>query len=127
MQELSAVTGACLLVRRDLYLEAGGLDEAMPVSCSDVDLCLRLAGRGHRTLFTPHATLYHLESVTRGYERTAAGWAETRREEAVLRQRWGPLLEEDPCYSPNLSLEREQPAPAAPPRVRRPWRETAQP
>jgi GT2 family glycosyltransferase len=127
VQECSAVTGACLVVRRNLYLEAGGLDETMPVSCSDAELCLRLARRGHRTLFTPHATLYHLESVTRGYERSAAEWAETRREEAVLRQRWGRLMEEDPCYSPNLSLDREQPAPAAPPRVRRPWHAAALP
>lgn len=119
---VSAVTGACLVVRRDLYLAVGGLDEAMPVSCSDVDLCLRLAERGHRTVFTPHAVLHHLESASRGYERTAAEWAETRREEAVLRARWGALMADDPFYSPNLRLDAEEPAPAVPPRVRRPWR-----
>jgi GT2 family glycosyltransferase len=119
---VAAVTGACLVVRRELYLEVGGLDEAMPVSCSDVDLCLRLAERGQRTVFTPHAVLHHLESESRGYERTDAEWAETRREEDLLRERWGRLLLDDPCYSPNLSLEREQPSPAVPPRVQRPWR-----
>lgn len=121
-QEVAAVTGACLVVRRELYLAVGGLDETMPVSCSDVDLCLRLAERGHRTVFTPHAVLHHLESVSRGYERAPGEWEETRREEAVLRERWGARLAEDPCYSPNLTLDSEQPSPAVPPRVRRPWR-----
>jgi GT2 family glycosyltransferase len=119
---VTAVTGACLVVRKALYLDAGGLDESMPVSCSDVDLCLRLAARGHRTVFTPHAVLHHLESVSRGYERSAAQWAETRREEALLRERWGRLLLDDPAYSPNLSLDSEHPSPAVPPRVKRPWR-----
>lgn len=119
---VAAVTGACLVVRKALYLGVGGLDEAMPVSCSDVDLCLRLAGRGQRTVFTPHAELHHLESVSRGYERSAAQWAETRREEALLRERWGPLLHDDPHYSPNLTLDREDSSPAVPPRVSRPWR-----
>jgi len=122
VRSVAAVTGACLVVRKALYLDAGGLDEAMPVSCSDVDLCLRLAARGHRTVFTPHAELHHLESVSRGYERTAGQWAETRREEALLRERWAPLLLDDPAYSPNLSLDSEDASPAAPPRVRRPWR-----
>jgi hypothetical protein len=116
------VTGACLIVRRDLYQGVGGLDETMPVSCSDVDLCLRLAQGGHHTVFTPHAVLHHLESVSRGYEKSAEQWAETRREEAVLRERWGAFMVEDPHYSPNLSLDSERPSPAVPPRVQRPWR-----
>jgi GT2 family glycosyltransferase len=118
----SAVTGACLVVRRELYLAVGGLDETMPVSCSDVDLCMRLSQLGHRTIFTPHAVLLHLESVSRGYERTREQWAETQREEAVFCERWSAEMADDPFYSPNLRLDSEIPAPAVPPRVLRPWR-----
>lgn len=124
-QELSGVTAACLLVRRKVYEEVGGLDETLPFSCNDVDFCLRIGAKGYRNIFTPHAVLFHLESITRGHEPAPSVLAQIRKEEATIRTRWATILMDDPCYSPNLALESESPMLAVPPRVRRPWRSAA--
>src|SRR5690606_20225784 len=69
-QRLSAVTGACLVVRRDLFDEVGGLDERLEVAFNDIDFCLRLREAGYHNLWTPFAELYHHESASRGSEDT---------------------------------------------------------
>jgi glycosyltransferase involved in cell wall biosynthesis len=105
VRSVSAVTGACLLLRRQAYLEVGGLDEvSLPVAFNDIDLCLRLVERGYRNLWTPHAELYHHESASRGLDLVGEKAVRFQREVAVMRQRWGDVLDNDPYWNPNLSL-----------------------
>jgi len=118
---VSAVTGAALAMRRDLYAELGGLDEQFAVAFNDVDLCLRAARAGYRTVYTPRATLVHRESRTRGRDDTPEKRARLSREIAALRARWGSRLDDDPHYSPNLSLWSDRMRLAWPPRTPRLW------
>lgn len=104
---LSAVTAACLLVRRSVFDEVGGLDETLAVAFNDVDFCLRVRAAGYRNLFTPYAVLYHHESATRGPETTDEGQRRFAAEGLFMKERWGHTLRQDPYYSPHLSLERE--------------------
>jgi GT2 family glycosyltransferase len=121
-REVSAVTAACLVVRRALYLEVGGLDEEVfPVSFNDVDFCLKLRTRGYRNVWTPHARLVHHESASRGKALRPEEKARADRELAALRSRWADALLDDPYHSPNLSLSSKVPRLAWPPRERRPW------
>lgn len=121
-RDVSALTGACLLVRADAFRAVGGFDEtAFPVAFNDVDLCLKLRAAGHRLLWTPDAVLIHHESASRGADNAdAARRARLAAEKAALRARW-PELDADPYYSPNLTLADESGALAWPPRWRRPW------
>jgi glycosyltransferase involved in cell wall biosynthesis len=107
VQNLSAVTGACLVVRKQLYFEVGGLDEALSVAFNDVDLCLKVRDAGYRNVWTPYAELYHHESVSRGYEHTRERRARFAKEVAYMKQKWGDALTSDPFYSAHLSLDRE--------------------
>jgi GT2 family glycosyltransferase len=121
-REVSAVTAACLVVRRALYLEVGGLDEeAFGISFNDVDFCLKLRERGYRNVWTPHARLVHHESASRGRALRPEQKARADRELAALRSRWADALRDDPYHSPNLSLDSKVPRLAWPPRERRPW------
>ena len=121
-REVSAVTAACLVVRRSLYLEVGGFDEdVFGVSFNDVDFCLKLRERGHRNVWTPHARLVHHESASRGKALRPEEKARADRELAALRTRWAGALLDDPYHSPNLSLNSKVPRLAWPPRERRPW------
>jgi GT2 family glycosyltransferase len=105
LRSVSAVTGACLAVRRELFNAVGGLDEAnLAVAFNDVDFCLRLRERGYRNVWTPFAELYHYESVSRGDDLTGERFARFQKEMAYMRQRWGASLDEDPYWNPNLSL-----------------------
>ena len=106
-QNLSAVTGACLFVRKDTYDQVGGLDEAYTVAYNDVDFCLRVQGAGYLNVFTPFAELYHHESKSRGQEDTPEKIARFDEEKARLAGRWGALLQRDPFYNPNLTHARE--------------------
>lgn len=103
-QELSAVTGACLMVRRDVFDEVGGLDEKIAVAFNDVDLCLRLRAAGYRNIWTPFAELIHHESASRGYEDNPEKIARFQREVLFMEDRWGAVLDSDPYYNPNLSM-----------------------
>lgn len=103
-QELSAVTGACLVVRRDVFDEVGGLDEQIAVAFNDVDLCLRIRAAGYRNIWTPFAELIHHESASRGYEDNPEKLARFQREIRFMQDRWGATLEADPHYNPNLSM-----------------------
>jgi GT2 family glycosyltransferase len=118
VQNVAAVTGACLVVRRELYREVGGLDATnLPVAYNDIDFCLRLRAAGYRTVWTPEAELLHYESVSRGRDSTGANRTRLDRESAFMRQRWGALLEHDPYYNPNLSLRHRDYRPVWPTRV----------
>ncbi|MBU9629621.1 glycosyltransferase family 2 protein [Burkholderia multivorans] len=117
-QSLSAVTGACLVVRRSLYRQLGGLNEIdLAVAFNDVDFCLRVRQAGYRVLWTPHAVLYHHESATRGQDDTAEKIARAAREIDYMRRHWHEVIVNDPAYSPNLSLNRFDCQLAWPPRV----------
>ena len=97
IRECSAVTAACLMTRKAVFDEAGGLDEALPVDFNDVDYCLRLRAAGYRIVFTPYAELVHHESASFGRR------VQSPAEAALMRERWGNVLERDPYYNPNLS------------------------
>jgi GT2 family glycosyltransferase len=113
--------GACLAVRRSVYLSVGGLDEALPPGAFyDVDVCPRLRERGFRMVWTPFAELYHLESATRGPDTTDEALPRFQREVAFMRRRWSTVLDADPFYSPNFSLAQGNYALAAPRRTK-PW------
>jgi GT2 family glycosyltransferase len=104
-QNLSAVTGACLMMRREVYEEVGGLDEDFAVAFNDVDLCLKVRQKGYLVLWTPHAELYHFESVTRGYNVDRAKRAFEIQEHDKFFAKWRAHLSEvDPYYTPNLNL-----------------------
>ncbi len=106
VQNFSAVTGACMMVRRQQFLEIGGFDENLPFAYNDVDLCLKLLTAGKRIVWTPHSELYHDESSSRGYEITLDKQKRLDAETNHFLQRWKEILENgDPYYSPNLSLE----------------------
>lgn len=115
-QSLSAVTGACLVVRADIYAEVGGLDEELAVAFNDVDFCLRVQKAGYRNIWTPYAEMIHHESVSRGGEITPEQQARFRKEVELMKSRWGEILMDDPAYSPNLSFEFEDFSYAWPPR-----------
>jgi GT2 family glycosyltransferase len=95
----SAVTGACLLTRRQVYDEIGGFDEALALDFNDVDFCLRVRRAGYRIVFTPHARLFHHESASFGARR------QRPEEVAMMWERWRPVLERDPYYNVNLTRE----------------------
>lgn len=106
LQACSAVTAACLLVKRSLYDKVGGLDERnLPVAFNDVDFCLRLAQAGHRTVWTPHAELIHHESASRGSDLEPANAARFEAEARFMREKWGGLLRRDPAFNVNLDLD----------------------
>lgn len=115
-QNLSAVTAACLVLRREVFDEVGGLDEQLAVAFNDVDFCLRVRARGYRNVWTPFAELYHHESASRGKEDTAEKVARFKREIAFMQDRWGDTLIEDPAFNPNLSLHDHDFGMAFPPR-----------
>jgi O-antigen biosynthesis protein len=104
--ECSAVTAACLLTRRADFFAVGGLDELrFPINFNDVDYCLKLRAVGKRIVLTPHAKLLHLESASRGIDRTIDRWARCERELQNLRSKWGRALISDSYYNPTLSLD----------------------
>jgi GT2 family glycosyltransferase len=105
-RECSAVTAACMLLRRSDYLAVGGMDEVrFPVNFNDVDLCLKLRQQDRRIVFTPHAKLLHLESASRGRDEAQDRKARFERELRMLRAVWGETLVADPYYNPILSLD----------------------
>lgn len=106
-QDVSAVTGACLMVRRRWFTELGGLDESFAVALNDVDFCLRLREKGLLNVFTPFAELYHYESKSRGLDDHDEKAKRYDEESAHFRQKWKEVLEKgDPYYNPNFSLDR---------------------
>jgi len=122
MHSLSAVTGACLVMRKSIYEEVGGLNEIdLKIAFNDVDFCLRVREAGYRNVWTPYAELYHHESATRGSEDTLEKRTRFVSEVRYMEQRWGDLLLNDFAYNPNLTLDYEDFSLAWPPRVERCW------
>ncbi|WP_175750723.1 glycosyltransferase family 2 protein [Burkholderia anthina] len=108
VQNLSAVTAACLLVRRDIYTEVNGLNERdLTVAFNDVDFCLKVRRAGYRNLWTPYAELFHHESISRGSEDNPEKVARFRSEINYMKQSWAEWLRQDIYYNPNLSKDRE--------------------
>ena len=99
IRNCSAVTGACMMTRKGLFLEAGGFDEAnCPIAFNDVDYCLRLREQGYMIVYTPYAVLYHYEAVSRG--------SKDDPEANYMEKRWGHLIRNDPYFNPNFSRKR---------------------
>ncbi|AYF34612.1 glycosyl transferase family 2 [Vreelandella alkaliphila] len=108
VQNLTAVTAACLLLRREVFEKVGGLNEVdLTVAYNDVDLCLKVHELGLRNLWTPYAELYHHESISRGADDTPKKRARALKEARYMRKQWGPLLDSDPAYNSNLTLAHE--------------------
>ncbi len=106
-QNVSAVTGACLMVKKRLYEEAGGLDESFAVSLNDVDFCLKLRRMGYLNVFTPFAEAYHFESVSRGLDTDGEKAERYNEESARFREKWKEeLAAGDPYFNPNFSLDK---------------------
>jgi GT2 family glycosyltransferase len=103
----SAISAACLMVRRRVFDQLGGFDEELGVAFNDVDFCLRALQHGYRNVCLGYVTLLHHESKTRGYEDTAEKQARLTREIALMRTRWSEILNNDPYYSPNLTRDSE--------------------
>nr|WP_255701496.1 glycosyltransferase family 2 protein [Afifella sp. H1R] len=108
LQNVSAVTAACLIVRKEAYEAVGGLDEEhLAVAFNDVDFCLAVQKLGFANIFTPYAEMYHLESISRGHEDNSEKQARFFEESLYMQKKWQRLLACDPFYSPNLSREHE--------------------
>jgi GT2 family glycosyltransferase len=114
----SAVTAACLFVRKAVFEQVGGLDEeGLKIAFNDIDFCIKVREAGYRNLYTPYAELYHFESKSRGLEDTPAKQARFSGEVACMKARWGQHLVDDPAYNPNLNLDRGDFTLSWPPRV----------
>jgi GT2 family glycosyltransferase len=123
VRSVSAVTGACLALRREVFEAVDGFDETnLSIGYNDVDLCLRIREKGLRIVWTPFSELYHLESASRGADIAPEAMERLRQETAYMKRRWGHVLEADPYYNPNLSLARNDFGIDAPPRRLHPWK-----
>lgn len=108
IHNLSAVTGACLMTRKEVFEEVGGFEEEFAMAFNDVDLCLKMRQKGYYIVWTPYAELYHHESKTRGYDDTHEKKERFRREVWLFQRKWKDVLAKgDPYYNPNLTLDRE--------------------
>ncbi len=106
-QNVSAVTGACLMVKKSLFDEVGGLGEDFAISLNDVDFCIRLRQKGLLNVFTPFAELYHYESASRGSDMSGDNAERYNKESEYFRNKWKEVLDAgDPYYNPNFSLDR---------------------
>ena len=107
-QDLSAVTAACLMVKRKVFEEVGGLEEQLEVAFNDVDFCLKVRDKGYLIVFEPGAELYHYESKSRGAENTPEKVERFNGEATFMMKKWKKILSSgDPYYNKNLTLERE--------------------
>lgn len=106
-QDMSAVTGACLMISRAKYDEVGGLDPSFAISLNDVDLCLKLRKAGYLNVFTPFAEAYHHESASRGLDDFGEKAERYNRESEQFKTKWKDVLEKgDPYYNKNFTLDR---------------------
>jgi len=108
VQNVSAVTGACLMTRRSIFEQVDGFDEEYPLAFSDIDFCLKIREKGRLIVWTPFAELYHDESKTRGYEDTLDKQMRFRKELELFRRKWKHVIDKcDPYYNVNLTREKE--------------------
>jgi O-antigen biosynthesis protein len=126
-RRVSAVTAACMALRKDVFEAVGGMDaENLAVAYNDVDLCLRIGARGLSIIWTPFAELFHLESASRGPDDDSDKAERFEREWNFMRKRWGATLERDPFRRPNTSWGDNTFQLAFPPRRENPWRKYMQ-
>ncbi len=117
-QSFSALTAACLVVKKEIYEQVGGMNETdLAVAYGDVDFCLKVREAGYRNVLAADAELIHHESATRGRDHAPAQRARFAREAEYMQRCWGDALTNDPAYSPNLTLEYPDFSLAWPPRV----------
>lgn len=106
-QNLSAVTAACMMVKKSVFEEAGGFEEELKVAFNDIDFCLKIREKGHLIVYDPYVELYHYESKTRGAEDTTEKIRRFQSEIEYMRSHWSSILKNgDPAYNPNLSLKK---------------------
>ncbi|MBI1874725.1 MAG: glycosyltransferase, partial [Acidobacteria bacterium] len=123
IQGVSAVSGACLIMRRRVFEEIGGFDERnVPTAFTDIDLCFRLQERGYRVIMTPYAELHHWAAGSWERDQDSRMVPRFEGERRHMTRRWAVRLQRDPFYSPNLTIEREDLSLAEPPRAHKPWR-----
>jgi GT2 family glycosyltransferase len=116
-QDLSCVTAACMVMRRDVFDSIGGFDEKFAIAFNDVDLCLRIRQKGWRIVWTPAAEMYHHESASLGKHNAPQRYALFQHEVKLMREVWGKALDDDPFFNPNLSLNTPYYTLAFPPRI----------
>jgi GT2 family glycosyltransferase len=108
LQNLSAVTAACLMIRRKVFEGIGGFDSNFRLAFGDIDFCMKVRENGYLVVWTPYSELYHYESLTRGFEDTEEKRNRFANEVALFRQKWSAALERgDDYYNPNLTLSTE--------------------
>lgn len=101
----SAVTAACLMVRKSVYNEVNGFDENFAVDFNDIDFCLKIKELGYNNIYLPHVTLIHYESISRGHpHKTKESYERHLKEISLFKKRWQKYIDHDPCYNPHLSL-----------------------
>ena len=101
----SAVTAACIMVKKKNYKEVNGFDEALAVEFNDVDFCLKLRDKGYRNIYLPHVTVYHYESISRGHpHKTRKSYQQHLHDVGLFKEKWQHVIDHDPCYSPHLSM-----------------------
>jgi O-antigen biosynthesis protein len=116
-QDLSCVTAACMVIRRETFDSVGGFNEKLAVAFNDVDLCIRVRRQGWRILWTPAVEMYHHESASLGKHNAPQRQALFDQERKLMREMWGDLLDTDPFFNPNLSLATPYYTLAFPPRI----------
>ena len=107
IQNYSAVTGALMSVRKEVFEEVGGFEEKLAVAFNDIDFCLKVKEKGYRNLWTPYVEAYHYESISRGKEDSAEKIERFNKEIKYMKSKWNDLLLSDKYYNPNLTLTRE--------------------
>lgn len=113
-QNFIALTAACLAVKKSIFNEVNGLNEKnLSVAFNDVDFCIKVYQAGYQNLWTPHAVLYHHESASRGSDENSKRF---QQEIKYMKETWGDVLQNDPTYNPNLTLDREDLSLSFPPR-----------
>lgn len=121
-QEYSAVTAACMMTWKNLFIKIGGFDEVnLPVSFNDVDYCLKLREAGYRIVFTPYVELYHYESLSRGKDLSPESQKRAKREADFIRKKWQKYIEYDPFYNPNLNYNKPDFNLNSFPKIKKPW------
>ncbi len=124
VQEYSAVTAACLAVRRELYLELGGFDEKnLKVAYNDVDFCLKAKEAGYRNVWTPFAQLFHYESLSRGNDFDEKNYTRFMGEQGYMLEKWNDAIVYDPYFNPNLGFDTRTNQVAFPPRITYEWKQ----
>jgi len=108
IQDVSAVTAACLLMKKEVFEQIGGFDEKLQIAFNDVDLCLKIRDSGYLLVYTPYAILLHHESLSRGYEDTPEKQKRFAGEVNYVREKWGDIIDDgDPYYNRNLTRDKE--------------------